>query len=107
MVNLGAQFNAPDPNAAESPPLLEVRNVAFSYKRKPLLYHLDMQVRAGEMVGLLGPNGSGKTMLLRLVSGVLRPQEGQILLEGRGLQQLGRRGAAQRIAVVPQELHVP
>ena len=107
MVNVGAQFIAPDPHATEAPSLLEVRNVTFSYKRQPLLYQLDVRVQSGEMVGLLGPNGSGKTTLLRLVSGVLHPQEGQILLEGRSLQLLGRRGAAQRIAVVPQELHVP
>jgi iron complex transport system ATP-binding protein len=87
--------------------LLAMRNVTFGYGRQPLLYALNMQVNTGEIVGLLGPNGSGKTTLLRLISGVLRPQTGQILLEGRDLQQLGRRGAAQRIAVVPQELHMP
>src|SRR5260370_14390535 len=59
------------------------------------------------MVGLLGPNGSGKTTLLRLVSGVLRPQKGTVTLEGRNLQDWGRRGVARNIAVVPQELHVP
>ncbi len=87
--------------------MLAMRNVTFGYGRQPLLYALNMQVNTGEIVGLLGPNGSGKTTLLRLISGVLRPQSGQILLEGRDLQQLGRRGAAQRIAVVPQELHMP
>src|SRR5579883_300680 len=103
MVNTEASF----PHSASTLPLLSVRNVTFGYGRQPLLYALNMQVNAGEIVGLLGPNGSGKTTLLRLISGVLRPQSGQILLEGRDLQQLGRRGAAQRIAVVPQELHMP
>src|SRR3989441_355389 len=59
------------------------------------------------MVGLLGPNGSVKTSLLRLVSGVLLPQQGTIVLDGRNLQDWGRRGVARNIAVVPQELHVP
>jgi iron complex transport system ATP-binding protein len=89
------------------PVLLDVKGVTFGYEREPLLYDMNLQVRKGEMVGLLGPNGSGKTTLLRLVSGVLLPQQGKIVLEGRDLQEWGRRGIAQRIAVVPQELHMP
>lgn len=88
-------------------PLLEVRGVTFGYERSPLLYDVHMQVAGGEMVGLLGPNGSGKTTLLRLLSGVLQPQQGAVLLEGRDLRQWGRRNAARHIAVVPQELHMP
>src|SRR5438270_2116169 len=100
--NVGAQFIAP-----VIPILLEVNGVSFGYERLPLFYDVHLQVRTGEMVGLLGPNGSGKTTLLRLVSGVLRPQHGTIVLEGRNLQDWGRRGVARNIAVVPQELHVP
>src|ERR1700719_149665 len=59
------------------------------------------------MVGLLGPNGSGKTTLLRLISGVLRPQEGVVMLDGRETRAWGRREVARRVAVVPQEMHVP
>lgn len=87
-------------------PVLELRNVAFGYRRQLLLYDISLAIKAGEMVGLLGPNGSGKTTLLRLLSGVLQPQQGQVLLQGRALEQWGRRGVAQRVAVVPQEFHV-
>ncbi len=87
--------------------LLEVQNITFGYDNKPLLYEVSLQVRKGEMVGLLGPNGSGKTTLLRLISGLLAPQRGAVVVEGRTLQAWGRRRAAQRIAVVPQELHIP
>ena len=89
------------------PPLLQVEGISFGYNSQPLLYDIHTRIDAGEMVGLLGPNGSGKTTLLRLISGVLRPQQGKILLEGRDLQAWGRRGIARRIAVVPQELHAP
>ncbi|MBA2287723.1 MAG: ABC transporter ATP-binding protein [Ktedonobacteraceae bacterium] len=88
-------------------PLLEVRDLTFGYGREPVLYEVCMQVQAGEMLGLLGPNGSGKTTLLRLLSGVLSPRQGTVLLEGRDLRQWGRRGVARRIAVVSQELHMP
>src|SRR5450432_1913472 len=89
----------------ETVPLLQVNDITFSYGQKMLLHALSLRVDAGEMVGLLGPNGSGKTTLLRLLSGVLQPQQGQILLEGRDLRSWGRRGSARRIALVPQELH--
>ncbi|MEO6891020.1 MAG: ABC transporter ATP-binding protein, partial [Ktedonobacteraceae bacterium] len=88
-------------------PLLEVRDLTFGYGREPILYNVCMQVQAGEMLGLLGPNGSGKTTLLRLLSGVLSPRQGTVLLEGRDLRQWGRRGVARRIAVVSQELYMP
>jgi iron complex transport system ATP-binding protein len=91
----------------ETPALLQVRNVSFGYGKRPLLYDISLRIEAGEMVGLLGPNGSGKTTLLRLLSNVLQPRQGNVLLNGRDLRKWGRRVVARRIAVVPQELHVP
>ncbi len=92
----------------DMPLLLDVQHITFGYgDKQPILYDVSLHVRKGEMVGLLGPNGSGKTTLLRLISGLFSPQQGKVLLAGRTLQQWGRRGAAQRIAVVPQELHIP
>ncbi|HET8851191.1 MAG TPA: ABC transporter ATP-binding protein [Ktedonobacteraceae bacterium] len=87
--------------------MIEAQGVTFGYGRQPLLYDVHVQVQAAEMVGLLGPNGSGKTTLLRLLSGVLLPQQGQVLLKGRNLRQWRRRGVARHIAVVPQDLHMP
>ena len=108
MVN--TRFIAPQNSSGHTshePILLDVDGITFGYAKQPLLYDVHLQVHGGEMLGLLGPNGSGKTTLLRLISGVLRPQQGKVFLEGRDLQQWGRRGAARRIAVVPQELHMP
>jgi iron complex transport system ATP-binding protein len=104
--NVGSQFLAPK-TSPHATPLLNVAGVTFGYDRQPLLYDVHIQVQAGERVGLLGPNGSGKTTLLRLVSGILRPEQGKIFLEGRDLHEWSRRRIAQRIAVVPQELHMP
>jgi iron complex transport system ATP-binding protein len=101
--NVGTRFVASDTTA----PLLDMQSITFGYNRQPLLYDVHFQVRAGEMVGLLGPNGSGKTTLLRLISGVLRPQQGMVMLDGRDARAWGRREVARRVAVVPQEMHVP
>ncbi|HEY6539939.1 MAG TPA: ABC transporter ATP-binding protein [Ktedonobacteraceae bacterium] len=87
--------------------LLDMQGITFGYHRQPLLYDVHLQVRSGEMVGLLGPNGSGKTTLLRLISGFLRPQQGVVMLDGRDARTWGRREMARRVAVVPQEMHVP
>ncbi len=87
--------------------LLRVEDLAFAYPGQTLFDGVRIHVQSGEMVGLLGPNGSGKTTLLRLLSGILRPQQGRIILDGRELRAWGRRGIAQRVAVVPQELQVP
>lgn len=81
--------------------------MSFGYGAQSLLYDVSLRIHAGEMVGLLGPNGSGKTTLLRLLSGVLHPQQGKILLEERELARWRRSAIAQRLAVVPQELHMP
>jgi iron complex transport system ATP-binding protein len=88
--------------------LLQAQSVTFGYDAHlPLLYDVSLDIRAGEMIGLLGPNGSGKTTLLRLLSGIVQPQSGKILLEDRDLRAWSRRHVAQRIAVVPQDVHIP
>ncbi len=93
---------------AETIPLLAARHVCFGYNdAQTLLFDLSLSVYDGEMMGLLGPNGSGKTTLLRLLSGILRLQQGEIVLEDRVLSAWRRIDIARRIAVVPQELQIP
>src|SRR5713226_6142531 len=109
--NAGARFIASNNTDGtvfnNTDPLLDMQGITFGYNRQPLLYDVHFQVGAGEMVGLLGPNGSGKTTLLRLISGVLRPQQGTVVLDGRDARAWGRREMARSVAVVPHEMHVP
>jgi iron complex transport system ATP-binding protein len=74
--------------------------------RREVLRGLDLVLRRGELVALLGPNGSGKTTLLRVLSGQLRPDSGEALLEGRPLASWGRQALARRVAVLPQQLEL-
>lgn len=85
---------------------LRLQAVHFRYGRAPLLEGVSLQVGAGEIVGLLGRNGSGKTTALRLVTGTLRPHDGTIEVAGRDRAAWSRRALAQRLALVPQELQV-
>ena len=67
------------------------------------VHGVTLQVAAGRLIGIIGPNGSGKTTLLRLLGGLARPSSGRVLLDGRDLRSVSRRGLARRISVVPQE----
>ncbi len=64
-------------------PLLELKNLAFSYGEKVLFKDLCLRLYPGERMGLMGPNGAGKTTLLRLIVGLLSPEAGQIIFEGK------------------------
>jgi iron complex transport system ATP-binding protein len=69
------------------------------------LRDVSLAIERGTLTGLLGPNGCGKTTLLRLLAGILQPHAGTVTLDGRALSDLSRRAVARRIAVVPQETH--
>ena len=62
----------------ERPPLLQFQHVTLGYSRKAILEDLDFAIYDGEYLGIVGPNGSGKTTMLRAILGMLRPQKGRI-----------------------------
>jgi zinc transport system ATP-binding protein len=69
--------------AGGTTPVIELKNVSFTYRHgEPTLQNLNLQVEAGEYVGVIGPNGGGKTTLMKLLLGLLTPQKGEIRLFG-------------------------
>ncbi|MBS7789022.1 ABC transporter ATP-binding protein [Roseococcus sp. SDR] len=82
--------------------MLEARDLAVGHGRRKVLSGLNLHLRAGELLCLLGPNGGGKTTLLRTLLGLIPPLGGTVLLEGQPLTRLSRRAVAQRLAYVPQ-----
>jgi iron complex transport system ATP-binding protein len=90
---------------------LVAEHLSYTYNRRagvePVNAVRDVSVRIerGSLTGLIGPNGCGKTTLLKLLAGVLVPDTGLVVLDGRSLNSLSRRQVARRIAVVPQETH--
>jgi iron complex transport system ATP-binding protein len=84
--------------------LLEARSLAVSYGSTRALNGLDAAVAAGEIVGLLGENGSGKSTFLKVIARILEPAAGALLLGGRPLSSMPRRETARRIAYVPQSV---
>lgn len=90
----------------ENTELIRAEDVWAGYSTTPVLKGIHLRLLRGEMVGLLGPNGSGKSTLLRVLSGVLKPQKGQVWLEGRLLSHLRAKEVAQKLAFVPQREEV-
>jgi iron complex transport system ATP-binding protein len=74
--------------------LLELKNLSAGFPRRPVLRDIDFSLAAGEIAVLLGPNGSGKTSLLKTACGLLKPLAGQVCLEGRDMGLLGKRERA-------------
>ena len=87
--------------------MLEVEDLHFAYGDRRILRGLDLEARKGELVGLVGPNGSGKTTLLRLISGVLKPSQGRISIDGADMAGLKPGPRARLVSVVPQNPEVP
>lgn len=75
--------------------LIEVNNLSVTYGNKTVLSHVDLSVEAGEIVTIVGPNGSGKTSLFRAIIGSRDPSAGQI-----------KRKPGLRLGYVPQKLHI-
>lgn len=87
-------------------PCLEAHNIDFSFGDKKILQDINIAIHDGEFIGLLGRNGTGKTTLLRILLGILRPNAGSVFLDGEIMSQLKRRDVARKIAFVPQQASI-
>lgn len=82
---------------------LQVEKLTCGYDRKkPVIKELTFAVKEGEFVGIVGPNGCGKTTLLRTITGILRPFSGTLSVGSHLMEHLSRRDLARKIAFVPQ-----
>ncbi|GAB6268383.1 MAG: ABC transporter ATP-binding protein [Smithella sp.] len=84
-------------------PVIEARNVNFSYAAKPVMGNISFAIDEGQVVAVIGPNGSGKTTLLKIINGTLFPDAGQMLIDGKETGRWQRKEIAQKVAIVPQE----
>ena len=79
--------------------MLEIREVSKSYEGRAAVKQVSFDVRPGEIMALLGPNGAGKTTLIRMITDIIRPDSGQILLDGEPVGGDVKR----RISYLPEE----
>ena len=81
---------------------IEMQNVRLGYGRKVVLNDVSFQVMPGEMVGLIGPNGCGKSTIIRALSHIISPQSGKIFLNGKDVARIPRQALSRLLGVVPQ-----
>jgi iron complex transport system ATP-binding protein len=86
--------------------MLRAIDLTVSFGAQRVLNQLSLDVPVGAVVGILGPNGCGKTTLLRVLAGTLAPHAGRVTLDDRDLHSFERRSLARRVAVVPQDTHL-
>ncbi len=82
---------------------LRIEDVSFRYTAGPVLQHISFDVPEGEFLSLIGPNGSGKTSLLRVIARLAQPESGRILLDGKIISLYSHAELARRISYVPQD----
>lgn len=90
--------------------ILELSHVGFGYQRgREIIRDLSFPIRNGDFVGLLGANGSGKSTILKLASGILKPARGEIRLWGKPLHRYANKDRAKLLCYLPQllDMHVP
>ncbi|WP_105384965.1 ABC transporter ATP-binding protein [Neorhizobium alkalisoli] len=82
---------------------LSASNISWGVGGAPIVDGVSLEVREGEFLGLIGPNGSGKTSLMALLSGIRKPRSGEVILDGVPIGRLGRREVARHLALVEQQ----
>ncbi|WP_100330345.1 adenosylcobinamide amidohydrolase [Bacillus xiapuensis] len=82
--------------------MIQVNRLTGGYGHQKIVHNLSFSVRKGELFGILGPNGSGKTTVMKMVSGIMPIQGGEVLLKGKNLQDYTSKELARVVAVLPQ-----
>lgn len=81
---------------------ITAEGVFLSYNNRLVLGDVNLHLKKGEVITLLGPNGCGKTTLLKIINGLLRPDSGKIYVDGEDVSQMGQTDTARLIGHVPQ-----
>ena len=100
-------MTAPELSVTEGAQGLAVRHLRKSYRKRVVIRDVSMELHRGEVVGLLGPNGSGKTTCFYAIAGLIFPEGGQIIVDGRDVTGLPMyRRARLGIGYLPQEMSI-
>ena len=87
--------------------MISVENIDAGYGGEMIINNVSMDIEKGKFIGLVGPNGSGKTTLLRVISAMLKPASGKVLLNDKNIHNIKKRELAKTMAVLPQDSNLP
>lgn len=87
--------------------ILEIKSLYFSYRSSPILENVNLTIRKGDFLGIIGPNGGGKTTLLKLILGLLKPDSGEIRFEAQRLTTRHPRKMGYVPQILDYEDHFP
>jgi iron complex transport system ATP-binding protein len=87
--------------------VIQLTDLTVGYPGQTVLRQIDLRVETGELLAVVGPNGVGKSTLVRAASGVLRPLQGSVTIDGHRLHELPAAQRARLVAVVPQATSLP
>ena len=97
----------PDLTVSDGGAGLHIRNLRKSYRKRPVIRDVSIDLGRGEVVALLGPNGSGKTTCFYAIAGLITPEGGQVIIDGRDVTMLPMyRRAKLGIGYLPQEVSI-
>ncbi len=84
--------------------IYEIKNLSFSYGKNKVLKNLNVDIFKGEFVGIVGPNGSGKTTFLKILANILIPDEGYVFYKGEKLEKIKNIEYSKEVAYLPSEI---
>lgn len=83
--------------------MLEINNLSFSYnENKQILKNISLKINKGEVLGVLGINGAGKTTFIKCINRIIEPDSGDIFIDGKSINSMTQKEIAKLIAYVPQ-----
>jgi iron complex transport system ATP-binding protein len=86
---------------------LLANDLVLGYGQKVIVDHVSIDIPDGEVSVLIGPNGSGKSTILRALSRLLKPEDGQVVLDGQSIQTMSTKEVARKLAILPQQSTAP
>lgn len=86
--------------------VLSCENIYFAYGKKTVLSGVGLELKEGEILSLLGPNGTGKSTLMKIILGLLKPKDGSVKVYDKALDKYGAKERARTLAYVPQSSNI-